>query len=44
MSAPTLGAKTGCEQVQQTVRLFDDFVGVGEQHWQHFKAQRLGGF
>jgi hypothetical protein len=36
-------AKTGCEQSQQTISLFDHLVGAGEQRWRQSEAKRLGG-
>jgi hypothetical protein len=35
-------AKTGCEQSQQNLRLFDHLVGAGEQRCGNFDAERLG--
>src|SRR3974377_2442444 len=39
----TRGARSGCEQSQQTSSLFDHLVSGGEQRWRHGQAKRLGG-
>src|SRR5262245_58565297 len=41
-SETTLSAITGCEQMQQLMRLFDHLVGEGEQPVWNGKSQRLG--
>jgi hypothetical protein len=37
-------AKTGCEQSQQSPRLFDHLVGECEQSVRYIQAERLRGF
>jgi hypothetical protein len=36
-------AKTGCEQSQQWMQLFDHLLGADKQGWWNFEAKRLGG-
>jgi hypothetical protein len=39
---PLLGAKTGCEQVQQTAGLLDHLIGKGDEPVWKVEAKRLG--
>src|SRR5262245_59905598 len=39
----TKSARSGCEQMQQTVALFNHLVGAGEQRGRHLDAERFGG-
>jgi hypothetical protein len=38
-----LCAISGCEQLQQTAKLFDHLVGARKHARRHFEAKRLGG-
>jgi hypothetical protein len=37
---PPISAKTGCEQSQQNLRLFDHLVGAGEQRGRGDRMRR----
>ena len=41
IAAPTLGAKSGCEQLQQGRHSLGHFVGAREQRCGHFESERL---